>query len=290
MGLHITCPNPVCGVRLPSDLRRCPICRTPVNEHVVVEEALPGQATDPGPVYHDLGHVVRKVEALRGRATESLLAAERQSVALSVDHGEATGTTGGPARPVKEYGGISRLGYFQGRIVIGVVWLIVAFSARDMAARWGVATWEVTTAAWLAPAPAPAPGRPQAAVAPGASPALRGAALSGSAPATKNTPVPGSIRSDFAPIWLVSVLITGALIIITVLRLHNMGTSGWWSLLIFIPVVNIFLDLRCLAYPEGYSDHRRLDSAARVILLLTLGAIAIYAALLAVIEALSHSQ
>jgi uncharacterized membrane protein YhaH (DUF805 family) len=86
------------------------------------------------------------------------------------------------------------------------------------------------------------------------------------------------------------VLTTALLISITVLRLHNLGTSGWWSLLVFVPFVNIFLDLRCLAYPEGHSDHRRLDSAGNVILLLVLGAIAIYAVSLAGIVAFLRSE
>jgi uncharacterized membrane protein YhaH (DUF805 family) len=99
-----------------------------------------------------------------------------------------------------------------------------------------------------------------------------------------------SSAHDPAAIYLVSVLATGASLCLTALRLHNMAMSGWWSLLLFVPIVNIFLNLRCFAFPEGYSEHRRLDSAAKVILGFILAAIVIPPGLQAVIEALSRSR
>jgi hypothetical protein len=61
--------------------------------------------------------------------------------------------------------------------------------------------------------------------------------------------------------------------------------SGWWSLLLFVPIINILIHARCLAFPEGYVDHKRLDVAARVILGLMLGASVVAVGLLLVIGA-----
>jgi hypothetical protein len=59
--------------------------------------------------------------------------------------------------------------------------------------------------------------------------------------------------------------------------------SGWWSLLLFVPIINILIHIRCLAFPEGYEDHKRLDLAARVILGLILGAIGIVMGLVVIV-------
>ena len=49
-------------------------------------------------------------------------------------------------------------------------------------------------------------------------------------------------------------------------RCKNIGMNPWWGLGIMIPILNIFVGLRCLAYPEGYEDHKTLDGAAKVII------------------------
>lgn len=54
-------------------------------------------------------------------------------------------------------------------------------------------------------------------------------------------------------------------------RLRNIGSNGWWCLLMLIPIVNIFVGLRCLAMPEGYRDHRTLDTAGKVVIGLFIG-------------------
>lgn len=58
-------------------------------------------------------------------------------------------------------------------------------------------------------------------------------------------------------------------------RFRNQGVSGWWSLGIFIPLVNVYISLRAAAYPEGYAAHKRFDMAAKVIIGLTLALIAL---------------
>jgi uncharacterized membrane protein YhaH (DUF805 family) len=52
---------------------------------------------------------------------------------------------------------------------------------------------------------------------------------------------------------------------VVVQRLKNMGYSGWWSLLIFVPLANIFVGLRCLICPQGYADTKKLDTAGKVV-------------------------
>ena len=56
----------------------------------------------------------------------------------------------------------------------------------------------------------------------------------------------------------------GSMIFITVQRLKNIGNSGWWSVLLFVPLANIFLGLRCLVCPAGYADNKRLDRAGKI--------------------------
>lgn len=49
-----------------------------------------------------------------------------------------------------------------------------------------------------------------------------------------------------------------------VLRLHNIGKSGWWSLLTLVPVANLYLYILCLSAPTGYKRTKKLDTPAKV--------------------------
>jgi uncharacterized membrane protein YhaH (DUF805 family) len=53
---------------------------------------------------------------------------------------------------------------------------------------------------------------------------------------------------------------------LAVLRLKNLGYSGWWALGMIVPLLNIVVALRCLAAPEGYADHKTLDTPGKVII------------------------
>lgn len=57
---------------------------------------------------------------------------------------------------------------------------------------------------------------------------------------------------------------------VTSLRMINQGSSGWLGLLAAVPLANIFVWLRCLMCPEGYADHRELDTAGKIIGVLAL--------------------
>ena len=66
-----------------------------------------------------------------------------------------------------------------------------------------------------------------------------------------------------ASIGLIITLVP--LFILVVNRLHNIGTSGWWSLLIIVPFGNLFVGATCAIYPEGYKDTKKLDTAGKIL-------------------------
>lgn len=55
-----------------------------------------------------------------------------------------------------------------------------------------------------------------------------------------------------------------------VLRLKNIGMSGGWALLLLVPIANLLLILRCLAFQEGYVEVGKLDTPGRVMMYLLL--------------------
>jgi len=57
-------------------------------------------------------------------------------------------------------------------------------------------------------------------------------------------------------------------IVLIIARLRNVGKSGWWSLLLPVPIANIVLGAWCFAYPEGYQEEKRIDKAGKIILCL----------------------
>ncbi len=63
----------------------------------------------------------------------------------------------------------------------------------------------------------------------------------------------------------IPVSVAGALYL-TYQRCKNIGMNPWWCLGIIVPLVNIFVGLRCTAYPEGYEDHKTLDGPAKIII------------------------
>ncbi|MDP6630294.1 MAG: GYF domain-containing protein [Kiritimatiellia bacterium] len=78
-------------------------------------------------------------------------------------------------------------------------------------------------------------------------------------------------------------VVFGMLYIIPIVcRLQNTGTSGWLSLVTFIPIANVFLGIYCLAYPEGYQDSRELDDAGKIVVCLV-GGLVVLGILLAIL-------
>ncbi len=67
---------------------------------------------------------------------------------------------------------------------------------------------------------------------------------------------------------------------LTYLRLTNVGMHPAWLLALFVPVLNLFVIYRIVIAPEGYTDHKRLDSFSVLAFVSTLLFVAAFAALL----------
>lgn len=65
--------------------------------------------------------------------------------------------------------------------------------------------------------------------------------------------------------FIVIIVLIVPSFVLVVKRLQNIGMSGWWSLLILVPIANLFVGLRCVMCPEGYQDTKQLDTAGKVI-------------------------
>jgi uncharacterized membrane protein YhaH (DUF805 family) len=94
------------------------------------------------------------------------------------------------------------------------------------------------------------------------------------------------MRDPWAQFAATSTAVT-ATFLLTVGRLQNLGMSGWWSLLLLVPIANVLLNLRCLAFPAGYADHRTMDVASKRILaslVLLMGASVVLTILVALIS------
>ena len=85
--------------------------------------------------------------------------------------------------------------------------------------------------------------------------------------------VVAALPAEAAPIALLIVagLSIGAGIAIVLLRLKNLGYSGWWLLSLIVPILNIVVTVRLIAAPEGYAIHKTLDTPGRVIVGLLIG-------------------
>ncbi|MCA9082710.1 MAG: DUF805 domain-containing protein [Planctomycetaceae bacterium] len=70
---------------------------------------------------------------------------------------------------------------------------------------------------------------------------------------------------------------------LAVQRLKNLGYSGWWAIGLIVPILNILVGLRCLACPEGYADHKTLDTAGKTIIGLFFGLIILAIAVVALV-------
>lgn len=83
-----------------------------------------------------------------------------------------------------------------------------------------------------------------------------------------------AVTSDMAGLAYAAIPISVvAAICLAWQRCKNIGMNPWWCLGIIVPLVNIFVGLRCTAYPEGYEDHKTLDGPAKIIIGLFVGAI-----------------
>jgi hypothetical protein len=62
-----------------------------------------------------------------------------------------------------------------------------------------------------------------------------------------------------------SALVALAVLIPVVLRLRDIGASGWWCLLALVPVVNFALSYFLICAPTGYSKHGQPDTTMKIL-------------------------
>ena len=68
------------------------------------------------------------------------------------------------------------------------------------------------------------------------------------------------------PFYLTVFVFAGVRVFITRQRLINMASSSWWCLLVFIPVLDWFVFVCCLALPTNYNNNQKLDRKATLVL------------------------
>ena len=66
-------------------------------------------------------------------------------------------------------------------------------------------------------------------------------------------------------IYFIQIIAIALSFVLVVNRLHNIGMNGWWSLLILVPLANLFIGVKCVMCPEGYQDTKKLDTAGKII-------------------------
>lgn len=60
--------------------------------------------------------------------------------------------------------------------------------------------------------------------------------------------------------------IIGSLAVLVVYRWRNVGWSGWWLMLMLVPLANLVLLMMCFACPAGYRYSKGLDTTGKVVL------------------------
>ncbi|HYF34057.1 MAG TPA: hypothetical protein VD994_02115 [Prosthecobacter sp.] len=62
------------------------------------------------------------------------------------------------------------------------------------------------------------------------------------------------------------MLLTALLMLLPVSsRLKNIGRNSAWCVLLFVPIINLFVIVPCLLLPPGYQDSRKLDLPAKIL-------------------------
>jgi len=72
-------------------------------------------------------------------------------------------------------------------------------------------------------------------------------------------------REDPSISAVLSLIVFVVVFGLAVSRLNNIGMSGWWSLLMLIPVVGLYVLIKCIVCPEGYEHTKKLDTAGKVL-------------------------
>ncbi len=95
---------------------------------------------------------------------------------------------------------------------------------------------------------------------------------------------PGTLNMIVSGVCVVPGLVG---LVICVMRLVNLGMSGWWLLGNFVPFLNLWIGYRCFACPAGYAIHKKMDRTGIILAilywLLLLAGIVAFAALVALV-------
>lgn len=76
-------------------------------------------------------------------------------------------------------------------------------------------------------------------------------------------------NSSSAPLgYLIMIIGSGVAL---VLRLRDIGYSGWWALLMFVPIGNLVIGIMAIYAPRGYAITKKADTAMKVLGWITLG-------------------
>ena len=62
---------------------------------------------------------------------------------------------------------------------------------------------------------------------------------------------------------LIAIMFAFIYVVPTFYRLKNTGSNPWRSLALIIPIIGLFIGIRCLIYQEGYDATKKLDSAGK---------------------------
>ena len=84
------------------------------------------------------------------------------------------------------------------------------------------------------------------------------------------------IMGSLGGIMMLGVLGLGISIFLMVLRLRNIGYNPWLSVLSVVPIASLIISVICLALPEGYADHKKMDTPAKVVIGIIGGLFALY--------------
>ena len=65
-----------------------------------------------------------------------------------------------------------------------------------------------------------------------------------------------------------NVVVVGFLVVGLVMRVQNVGWSGWWAIIAFVPFLNFLMIAACLVLPTEYAQTRRIDVAGQIMAVL----------------------
>ena len=81
---------------------------------------------------------------------------------------------------------------------------------------------------------------------------------------------------------VVALLNLTASVTVIVLRLKNLGMNGFWVLGLIVPILNLVIAVRLIAAPEGYADHKTLDTPGKWIVGIFIGLFALALVIVAI--------